>query len=96
MLNARNKPKDWCKRCVRSEYRAVKVIRSGVIGSLIGGFVAIFIVWLYVLSPPNIDFGFFLKHLVVLAGTVGAGFGAVVGLAIGVVQVISDRSDRTE
>ena len=96
MLNARNKPKDWCKRCVRSEYRAVKVIRSGVIGSLIGGFVAIFIVWLYVVSPPNIDFGFFLNHLVVPAGIAGAVFGALVGLAIGVVQVIRGRLDRTD
>ena len=74
----------------------MKVIRSIVIGSLIGGFAAIFIVWLYIDPVPNLDFGFFLKHLVVLAGAVGAVFGALVGLAIGVVQVIWDRLHRTD
>ncbi len=74
----------------------MKVIRFVVIGSLIGGFVAIFIVWLYVLSPPNIDFGFFLNHLVVPAGIAGAVFGALVGLVIGVLKVIWGRLDRTD
>ena len=74
----------------------MKVIRSIVIGSLIGGFAAIFIVWLFIDPIPNLDFRFFLRHLVVLAGTVGAGFGAVVGLVIGVVQVIWGRLDRTD
>jgi len=68
-----------------------------VIGSLIGGFVAIFIVWLFSYPNPSMDFGSFLKHdVVVFIGTVGAGFGAVVGLAIGVVQVIWDGLHRTD
>ncbi len=61
----------------------MKVIRSIVIGSLIGGFAAIFIVWLFIDPIPNLDFEFFLKHLVVLAGITGAIFGAFVGLVIG-------------
>ncbi len=74
----------------------MKVIRSIVIGSLIGGFVAIFIVWLFVSPMQSVDFEFFLEHLVVLAGIAGAVFGALVGLAIGVVQVIWDRLHRTD
>ena len=73
----------------------MKVIRSIVIGSLIGGFVAIFIVWSFIDPIPNLDFEFFLDHLVVLAGIAGAVFGALVGLVIGVLKVMWDRLHRT-
>ncbi len=66
----------------------MKVIRSGVIGSLIGGFVAIFIVWLLISPYTSLDFGFFLKDLGMFAGIAGAVFGALVGLIIGVWKVM--------
>ncbi len=68
-----------------------------MIGSLIGGFVAFFILWLISYPNPSMDFGSFLKNdVVVFLGTLGAAFGAVVGLIIGVVQVIWDGLHRTE
>ncbi len=66
----------------------MKIIRFAVIGALVGGIVALVIVWLYILPIPNLDFGFFLKHLVVPAGIAGAVFGALVGLIIGVWKVM--------
>ncbi len=65
----------------------MKIIRFAVIGALVGGIVALVIVWLY-FRPLGVDFGTVVAAAAEIAGIPGAVFGALVGLAIGVWKVI--------
>ena len=64
----------------------MKVIRFGVIGSLIGGLVATVIAWLFFLSV-GFDYWYGLVWVGVLPG-------ALIGLVIGVWKVLSVSPQR--
>ena len=65
----------------------MKIIRLGVIGLLVGGFVASVFVWWFLYPLPGMDLRSFLKHIVVSAGIAGALIGLTIGLIIGVCKV---------
>ncbi len=65
----------------------MKVISFGVIGLLVGNFVAPVIVWLYLLPTSVGECAMY--GAAVYAGIIGAVFGAPVGIIIGVWKVSS-------